>query len=172
MRSLIEHAQRVQAQLRAEREAEEAAARKALEAEVKARLAAEAEARATERAADERRQALVEGRLKTCLGCKQEFLLSKGEALFFSSHRLLLPKRCAACRDARRTERERRAGVARPADRARTYRCPAARPGCLGFGPEGPCEHQDPDHGLARALQEADMEYLDMERALARGDDL
>lgn len=172
MRSVIEHAQRVQAQLQVERADEKAAARRRLEDEVKARLAAEAEARAAQRAADERRQALLEGRLKTCLECRKEFLLSKGEALFFSSRRLLLPKRCAPCRAERRTERERRAGLARPADRARTYRCPAARPGCMGFGPDGPCEHQDPDHGLARALQDADMEYLDMERELARGDDL
>ena len=42
------------------------------------------------------------GILNICKDCGKEFFITDGEQRFYEMHNLLLPKRCTACRIARR----------------------------------------------------------------------
>lgn len=43
---------------------------------------------------------------KTCRDCGKAFKVSRAERIFFESHNMALPKRCPACRKARREARK------------------------------------------------------------------
>lgn len=43
---------------------------------------------------------------KTCRDCGKAFEISRAERIFFESHNLALPKRCPACRKARKEARK------------------------------------------------------------------
>lgn len=43
---------------------------------------------------------------KTCRGCGKPFEITKAERFFFESHNMALPKRCPACRKARKEARK------------------------------------------------------------------
>jgi hypothetical protein len=47
-----------------------------------------------------------------CADCAADFVFTAGEGRFYSDHELTLPKRCKACRVARRQEREQADGIA------------------------------------------------------------
>ena len=43
---------------------------------------------------------------KTCRDCGKPFEITKAERIFFESHNMALPKRCLACRKARKEARK------------------------------------------------------------------
>lgn len=43
---------------------------------------------------------------KTCRDCGKTFKISRAERIFFESHNMALPKRCPACRKARKEARK------------------------------------------------------------------
>ena len=43
---------------------------------------------------------------KTCRGCGKVFEITRAERIFFESHNMALPKRCPACRKARKEARK------------------------------------------------------------------
>lgn len=43
---------------------------------------------------------------KTCRDCGKAFKISRAERIFYESHNMALPKRCPACRKARKEARE------------------------------------------------------------------
>ena len=45
-------------------------------------------------------------RKEVCVDCHKTFYLRKGEITFFVSRKLIVPKRCKSCRDARRFKKE------------------------------------------------------------------
>lgn len=43
---------------------------------------------------------------KTCRDCGKTFEITRAECIFFESHNMALPKRCPACRKARKAQRK------------------------------------------------------------------
>ena len=47
-----------------------------------------------------------EGKVLTCVDCRQEFVFRKGEQRFYEEKGFMDPKRCRPCREEKRRQRE------------------------------------------------------------------